>query len=188
MNYMIAKYIADELVAGLCEACLRIEIAGSVRRAKPEVKDIEIICIPKPGAPRPEFGQKPISSWLEHGLHKLEQCDYIGSRLKDGDKYKQIVINSKTLGFITTELFKLDLFIVRPETWGVQFAIRTGPADFSHKLVTKQEWGGWLPDHMKVEDGLLWDTQTRQVIPTPEEQDLFAEIGLEWLEPNLRRV
>lgn len=188
MNYLIAKHIADELVAGLAPACQRIEVAGSVRRAKPEVKDIELVCIPKPGAPRPEFGQKPIASWLEHGLLELEQGNYLGSRLKDGDKYKQIVINTKGLGFITPEMFKLDLFIVRPETWGVQFAIRTGPAEFSHKLVTKQEWGGWLPDQMKVEDGLLWDTKNRQVFPTPEEQDFFAAIGVEWLEPKARRA
>jgi DNA polymerase/3'-5' exonuclease PolX len=186
MNYLTAKHIANELVTGLRDACQRIEIAGSVRRAKAEVKDLELVCIPLPGAPRPEFGQKPFVSWLGQALHNLEQANYLGTRIKDGEKYKQIIINTKSLGFITTELFKLDLFIVRPETWGVQFAIRTGPAEFSHKLVTRQEWGGLLPDHMKVEDGLLWDTQTRQVIPTLEEQDFFAALGLEWLEPKAR--
>lgn len=187
MNYLIAKHFADELIVGLAPSCLRIEVAGSVRRKKPEVKDIELVCIPRPGAPRPEFGQKPFLSHLEHALHEMEQAEMLGSRIKDGQKYKQIVINTKGLGFITTELFKLDLFIVRPETWGVQFAIRTGPAEFSHRLVTKQEWGGLLPDHMKVEDGLLWDTETRQVIPTLEEQDFFAAIGLEWFEPTERK-
>ena len=184
MNYLLAKHFAGELIAGLNESCLRIEVAGSVRREKPEVKDLELGCIPKPGAPRPEFGQKPFPSWLEHGLHALQEAEVLGSRIKDGPKYKQIIINT---GGMAGDLFKLDLFIVRPETWGVQFAIRTGPAEFSHKLVTRQDWGGLLPNNMKVEDGCLWNVVLGYAIPTPEERDFFDALGLEWLEPKARK-
>lgn len=109
-------------------------------------------------------------------------------RIKDGEKYKQISIKTESFGLIHLAEFKLDLFIVRPETWGVQFAIRTGPAEFSHKFVTRRSLGGWLPDHLKVDGGLLWDTRTETVIQTPEEQNFFEAIGMDWVEPEDRQT
>jgi len=40
-----AKKIAEKYLNLLKPYCLRAEIAGSIRREKPEVKDIEIVCI-----------------------------------------------------------------------------------------------------------------------------------------------
>ncbi|MES1181962.1 MAG: hypothetical protein ABUL44_04115, partial [Flavobacterium sp.] len=48
MEYSKAKSIADKAILLLKEHCIRIEIAGSIRRKKSEVKDIEIVAIPKP--------------------------------------------------------------------------------------------------------------------------------------------
>lgn len=42
-----AQSIAEELRRELEPGCERIEIAGSIRRKKPEVKDIELCLIPK---------------------------------------------------------------------------------------------------------------------------------------------
>lgn len=43
-----ALKIAEAVLKELGPHCERIAIAGSVRRRKPEVKDIEIVAIPKP--------------------------------------------------------------------------------------------------------------------------------------------
>jgi DNA polymerase/3'-5' exonuclease PolX len=43
-----AQRIADKLIADLSPHCDRIEVAGSVRRQKPECGDIELVAIPKP--------------------------------------------------------------------------------------------------------------------------------------------
>ncbi len=40
--------IAEKVKAQLAPHCERIEIAGSIRRKKPDVGDIEIVAIPKP--------------------------------------------------------------------------------------------------------------------------------------------
>ena len=48
MNLQQAQQIAERIKSELAPHCDRIEIAGSIRRKKPEVKDIEIVCIPKP--------------------------------------------------------------------------------------------------------------------------------------------
>jgi hypothetical protein len=47
MIYPEAKLLADSLVEAMAPFCERIEIAGSVRRKKPVVKDIEICVIPR---------------------------------------------------------------------------------------------------------------------------------------------
>lgn len=48
MKHSTALVIAEKIKAQLAPHCDRIEIAGSIRRKKPEVKDIEIVVIPKP--------------------------------------------------------------------------------------------------------------------------------------------
>lgn len=47
MEHKRALLIATNLLNDLLPFCERAEIAGSVRRLKPEVKDIEIVVIPK---------------------------------------------------------------------------------------------------------------------------------------------
>jgi DNA polymerase/3'-5' exonuclease PolX len=46
-SYNDAKRLADCLVKAIAPYCERIEIAGSVRRKKADVKDIEIVAIPR---------------------------------------------------------------------------------------------------------------------------------------------
>lgn len=190
MNYSAAKSIADYLVGELKEHCLPgyCQVAGGIRREKADVHDIEIVCIPAPGAPRPEFGQKRIfGSFLDLALYRLECAGRLGRREKDGPKQKQIAINLDNFGVKTTDRFFLDLFIVKPETWGVQFVLRTGPAEFSKKCVTKRAWGGWLPDHLKVDGGgYLFDTGLNAALPVQGEMDFFKNLGMPYIEPRDR--
>ena len=47
MELQKARTIAEELKRLLEPACHRVEIAGSIRRQKPFVGDVELLCIPK---------------------------------------------------------------------------------------------------------------------------------------------
>ena len=69
-------------------------------------------------------------------------------------------------------------------SWGVLYTIRTGPADFSHKLVTPRLHGGWMPAGMHVKDGALWDRGA--IVETPTEEAFFAALGLPYLAPEQR--
>ena len=45
----------------------------------------------------------------------------------------------------------VDLFqVIEPVQWGVVYAIRTGPGDFNHLLVTNRRFGGACPPDRKV--------------------------------------
>jgi len=176
MRHGMALRIAETWLEMFRPCCERIEIAGSLRRGKSEVKDIEIVALPKLQTVSDLFGERLGE------LNALEDCVQ-GYRdefelVKNGPKYKKLML---------PEGIALDLFIVTPPAqWGVQFVIRTGPSEFSHWMVTKKLLGGALPDAYYVDHGSLWNAITREPIATPEEQDYFALCGLPWLEPAQR--
>ena len=47
MKLETAKEIANDFLKLIRPFCLRAEIAGSIRREKPEVKDVEICAVPR---------------------------------------------------------------------------------------------------------------------------------------------
>lgn len=160
---------ANCIVADLESACERIQIAGSIRRERPEIGDIEIVCIAK--RKRDLIGED-MGSELDDRLAVMD----VISKIKGGDRYKQFQIVGSTL--------KLDLFIVLPETWGTQLLIRTGSADFSKRFVTQKRLGGTLPDDMQQAEGRLW--RAGKPLDTPEETDVFREAGVPWIHPAKR--
>lgn len=180
--YAEALALAEELRTILAPHCERIEIAGSLRRRKVEIGDIELVAIPRYEIECNLFGEEVGRHSLLDG--ELRAWPPIGSTLaKNGDRYKQFSWGDMTV----------DLFLVTAETWGVQLAIRTGSADFSHWLVTPSYNGGALPPGYYIIDGRLARftgpdrlTQRAMPLPTPEEADLFAFIGLPWIPPAER--
>lgn len=85
----------------------------------------------------------------------------------------------------------MDIFsVIEPAQWGVIYTIRTGPAEFSRRLVTSTLHGGLLPPHLRVRDGALWHRGDAlfdaMMIPTAEETDLFEAVGLTWIPPEAR--
>lgn len=176
MKLVKAEAIAQELLAQLKPVFGRLEVAGSVRRCKPEVKDIELVGMP-------QFMDQPsIFPGIIPVAPATESFDWtqVGRIIKAGQRYKQIELPAG---------IKLDLFIVLPPAqWGVIMAIRTGPAEFSKWLVTARRYGGALPSYLQVRDGVL--RHGNRVIETPEEDDFFRAIGLndwELMEPAQRK-
>jgi DNA polymerase/3'-5' exonuclease PolX len=169
LDYKFARGLAIETMRILRPVCERIEIAGSLRRNKPDVGDIEIVCIPKEQTDL--FGNTYRNA---DGISEVPRIN--GAALhKDGEHFKQINL-----------LYCMcDLFITTPECWGVIFMIRTGSADFSHKMVTPKQYGGYMPGHLKVKDGRLWIGG--DVLHTPEEKDVFEIYGMEYINPEMRR-
>lgn len=162
MEYKKALEIAESVKALLAPHCDRIEIAGSIRREKPEVKDIEIVAIPKPYD----------TGLFESGIATvINQWPKVRGELPC--KYTQ-----RTL----PEGIALDLFFATPENWGLIYAIRTGSADYSHKVLAN----GWVKAGYKSQDGYL--TLYDRRIEVREEQDLFDLIKIPFVEPKYRNL
>lgn len=162
MIYEQALAIAEKAKALLAPHCERIEIAGSIRRKKPEVKDIEIVAIPKP---------------YDIGLFESG----IATVVKQWEKVKG-ELPCKYTQRILPEGIKLDLFFADRENWGLIFAMRTGSADYSHRILASQ----WVSLGYKSEGGHLYTNGNK--IAVTEEEDLFELLGLPYAEPDLRNL
>jgi DNA polymerase/3'-5' exonuclease PolX len=152
------------LVDLLSPACVRIEIAGSVRRQKPRPNDIELVMVPCE-----RIGRQPsLDSLL--GLGKLERTNLLDARcdelLKQGVQEKRPDSRGRhcwgtgikrAVFFQGQDYAPVDLFqVIEPRQWGVIYAIRTGPGDFNRLLVTSQWFGGACPKDRKVAGGRVW--------------------------------
>lgn len=178
----IAKRIADELVERLRPGCVQIEIAGSIRRRSSWVHDIEIVAEPWLEVLPNLLGETVhYHSRLDDALADLQDEQILRSfpGAKNGERMKQFAI--APLGI------KLDLFIVRPPAqWGSILAIRTGPAHYSHWLVTPRRQGGAMPSYLAQRDGALWDGD--ELIPTPTEAAFFAALEFDKVPPPTERA
>lgn len=156
--------------------CERIEVVGSVRRKKPIVHDVELLLEPKTETREVDlFGTTETVSLFEALYAEVPQSGAIvpimgGSRLK-------------RFAFRDTQC---ELFVMlQPSQWGMGMVIRTGPAEFSHRLVTPRSQGGWLPDGCRVHDLGIYHA-TSGLIETPTEESVFEVIGRPWIAPEAR--
>lgn len=172
-----AERVARAIVDTLAPACLRIEIAGSVRRRRPEVSDIELVVVPKfiDGPVLDLFAPPPKESLLDIFLRDLERSGRLVAhpgKPANGTRYKK--------RWAPKAGMQVDLFIVLPPAeWGVLFAIRTGSADYSARAVTALHAHG-----LRSEDGRI--LRGNEVVPCPEEEDFFRLAGLALLPPHER--
>ena len=162
MIYEQAYEIAEKTKALLAPHCERISIAGSIRRKKPFVKDIEIVAIPKPY----DIGL------FESGIATIvNQWPKVRGELPC--KYTQRIL---------PEGIALDLFFADKDNWGLIYAMRTGSADYSHQVLAT----AWVKRGFKGEEGYLCSNGKR--ISVPEEKDLFRLIGVLYVEPEKRNI
>lgn len=174
-----AKLEADRLLGLLEHHTERIAIAGSIRRERTTVKDIEIVCVTKyVPVSKDLFGK--VSRFVDLIEERVEELvrsgvlvfrDVNGRKL-NGPKYKALELCDSSIA--------VDLFIVRaPATWGVIYLLRTGSGDFNKRLLKVVERRG-----MKMSDGRL--LRNGIAIETPEELDVFRVLRAKYVEPRER--
>lgn len=158
---------AEQLLEELKPHCHRAAIAGSIRREKPFVGDIEIVCIPKPY----EVGL--FSSGVGAVLSKYQK---VKGELGPKCKYTQRILYMPDGSPI-----KADIFFVTPENWAVQILIRTGSADFSARMASI-----WSRKGYESIGGMLYANGRGEPVPFEEERDVFKFLGVDWVEPRDR--
>ena len=192
MKYDDALILAKELVEALSPACRRIEIAGSVRRQKPECHDLEIVAIPSWEVQQRlnlfgEVGEIIQVNRLDQRLAELFDAGewVLDEKLpRNGPKYKR-------LAHLATGLC-CDLFLITRQGWGGAMVIRTGPADFSRAVVTvalrqgKHVADGYLLHGHPKETGCPYGEKCPRIVPTFEEEEFLTALGLRWVDPPKR--
>lgn len=196
-----AREIAAPMIDALRPHCERVEAAGSIRRGKPFVNDIEIVCVPRtvkvatPKITRPGdlFSEQVeveeevimrvpgfvnlVDGWQTDSLGYGFQAQWHNCQTtKFGsawtDRYCKFHLSNGT---------QVDLFVTVPEQWGYIMLIRTGSADFSKMIATR-----WSATGHKGINGEL--TRNGLVLHFREEEELFAHLGLKTPHPSEREM
>lgn len=169
---------ANRFTALIGPYCEEVIIAGSIRRRKALVKDIEIVAVPAvTEIPIDLFGNTRADSLLEPRLNELLGAGVLEHRL-DKNGRPAWGMKFKRTRF---EGIALDLFITTREQYGGILAIRTGPAEFGHLCMTARQYGGAMPANMRQQDGAL--TRGGYPLATPTEESWFSALGLPCWEP-----
>ena len=109
MKLKEAEAIASEVYYWLKPYCEKIVVAGSIRRQKGEIKDIDIVLI-------------PADAW---GLDK--EIDHLGSSILDGEKLRRVEYNGT----------QVDIYYANPKTWATLLLIRTGSKESNIRLCSQ---------------------------------------------------
>jgi DNA polymerase/3'-5' exonuclease PolX len=173
--YAVARNVAHKLQAALAEypdLFSRVEVAGSVRRAKQTVGDIEIVA----QAARNYRLDSARSVLGRLKVHRGEP-NKAGAVAPWGEKYYRGVVELAPGAEIG-----LDLFVVTPPAdWGVIYLIRTGSAEFSHAVVTRlHRWG------LESDQGRIVRASSGEVLSCPTEQTFFRYARMPWIPPPKR--
>lgn len=171
---------AYELKNALAPFCHRIEIAGSLRRGKPEVGDIELVFIPKMDdrqidfftvAPVDTAGEK-IESLLAAG--ELTKRPNVNGDFTWGERNK--------LATHVTSGIPVDFFSTTKDNWWVTLVIRTGSKETNLALTM-----GAQSKNARLNAygcGVTWSDGT--MTQAASEQHVFELCGVPYKEPKFR--
>lgn len=162
LNLGEAKEIADQVKCAAAVHCDKIEVAGSIRRQRAKVHDIDFVVATKTDA---EW--KKIMEELKR-LKAIPNCSG----------------NSVIKAFLPcrNELFQVDFYRAKGENFGIHLLIRTGSADHNMWLASFAISKGM---RIKYSQGLLKDDE---VIAGDDEKAVFEGLGLRWQAPPEREI
>lgn len=195
-----AERIAAAFIDHIQPFCKRVVIAGSIRRGLPTVGDIEIVAVPKVESltTRDMFGNIVGTGevdYLDAQMTALLDRGVVAKRPRSDGRF----FWGPSAKYATFEGVNIDMFTPDAQRFGLILMIRTGPAAYSHQLVTERGKPltvgfhphsrrpitriGMLPAHLRVQGGWLTSRVSGIRIPTPEERDFYDQTRLPYLEP-----
>jgi len=183
-----ARAVAAELIAALQYApcgpcCERIEIAGSIRRQKPTVGDVELLFIPR-------FEQRQVPPNLFPTLTDLAALKF-DELIRTGILAKRLNKNGGTAWGAQNKLavhvasgIPVDLFTATDANWFNYLVCRTGGAENNRQIAMAAQARGWKwnPYGTGFERVGYFE---RHVVKA--ERDVFDFAGLPYLTPELRQ-
>ncbi|XVQ07854.1 DNA polymerase/3'-5' exonuclease PolX [Spirillospora sp. CA-255316] len=155
----VATDLAEEIVAALSAVtgCLRCTYAGSLRRMRETIGDIDVLAAAtEPGPIMKAFTGLPI----------------VAEIIASGEK-KTSVRTAKGL--------QVDLRVVPPESWGAALQYFTGSQ--AHNIRTREIA---VRAGLKLSEYGLFDAESGALIVSETEEEVYARLGLPWVPPVLR--
>jgi DNA polymerase/3'-5' exonuclease PolX len=157
-----AERIAVQVKAAVETLCERIEVAGSIRRQKNKVHDIDFVVVTKNDAEWQKINEK---------LRRLKAKPNCSG-------------NSVIKAFLPCQngLFQVDFYRAKPQTFGIYLLVRTGSADHNVWLAGCAISKGM---RIKYSEGLIKDNN---IIAGETEKGVFETLGLRYPLPSEREI
>ena len=173
-----AQDIAAATIDDLLPYVARIQVAGSVRRKKPLVKDVELVCISKALDPETDLFGNPLPVESDALTRYLGESDAWAKRLSKigvpafGRRNKLMLYKG----------VPVDIFQCTPSEWGWVLMYRTGPREWNITAATRLRWLGY---HGRITGGIEDGHGNR--LETLTEADVFKLLVWEEVKPEDRR-
>ncbi|MGN9790351.1 DNA polymerase/3'-5' exonuclease PolX [Streptomyces sp. OZ13] len=154
-----AMDVAEQLVAELSDVrgCVRCAYAGSLRRMKETIGDVDILVAAHRSAPF---------------MDALTALPHTAEVIAHGQK--------KTSVRTTTGL-QVDLRVLPPASWGAGLQYFTGSK--AHNIRTREIA---VRRGLKLSEYGLFDAESGESITSETEEEIYARLGLPWIPPTLR--
>jgi DNA polymerase/3'-5' exonuclease PolX len=173
---------AKEIVDHLAPACEKIQIAGSLRRRKSFVGDIEILYVPK---------KKPLFDLLQEVEREIPLPDLVIARLVGAERVLEKRKNTKGAEAFGDHIklmrhidsgIPVDLFACAPESWFNYLVCRTGGAQSNTRIAglakaRGYKWKPYSPGFVDLND------PDETPIPMDSEEAVFRFVGLKFEQP-----
>jgi DNA polymerase (family 10) len=160
LNVAMSTATAMVTTLSAVPGCLRCEYAGSLRRMRETIGDVDILAAVtgegEPGALMEAFKAQP------------EVADVIAS----GDTKTSIR---------TAAGLQVDLRVVPLDAWGAALQYFTGSA--AHNVAVRQIA---VRQKLKLSEYGLFDADTGELIVSRTEEEVYERLGMSWIPPTLR--
>lgn len=179
-----AHSVARGIVAALAPHCERIQIAGSIRRERPEVGDIEILYQPKMIEKHELFGKLRVTDpEVEKTILRMERDGILARRTRQ-DGRNTFGLCNKLMVHVASGI-PVDLFTATPENWFSLLVCRTGSKEINISIAAAAKARGWR--WQPYAGGFSRRLHPHnQILPIDSEEAAFLLVGMPYLPPHRR--
>lgn len=155
----VATETAGEIVDALTrvEGCRRATYAGSLRRGRETVGDLDILAVSaQPGPLMEKFRELP--------------------------QVSEVILSGETKTSVRTrDGLQVDLRVVPEEAWGAALQYFTGSKQ--HNVRTREMA---VKQQLRLSEYGLFDVESGELVVSETEEEVYQRLGLPWIPPELR--
>jgi len=172
-----ALKVAKELCDALRPFTDNLIVAGSLRRRKQDVGDVEILFIPKLEWRNIDLLYQTQISLADEVLSSLLQKEII--RHRPNVNGSNIWGEKNKLAVHVASGIPVDLFTATPANWWNYLVCRTGSAEHNTRIAVAAQARGWKWHPY----GSGFTDEKDNLVRVTSEKDIFTYLGLPYLEP-----
>ena len=162
----VATEIADRIVTLIkaVSGCERCEYAGSLRRFRETVGDVDILAASTDSGPL---------------MQALVDMPEVTSVIARGETKTSVRVSTEHAG--RGGSIQVDLRVIPPESWGAAMQYFTGSQ--AHNVATREIA---VRKKLKLSEYGLFEVETGKLIASATEEDVYHRLGLDWVPPPMR--